>query len=393
MARGPIESAGGAKIYSTEESYELAESVVKDAPVGTKVASLPTTKITATFDVAVPSAAYRAEFNEPKGLLSVGINAAPYLHIYTVDGTSFTKQADPAVAFLSRIHKWSPNGEYLAVGGGASCINIYKFVDGVLTKLADPAVLPTASPTAIAWSGDSKYLMVTTNTSPFMVVYERSGDTFSNLANPADTNSSASCTVDPTGTYFVLGQNSASSYFRVYKREGTTLTKIYETTSTYAFLWIEFSPSGRHIAVAYDAPGGGIRMFKRVGDVFSNMSLSLSHGEMVRSMRFSPDNNIVAYAPSDMSRLYLSKRDGDVFGTAVNALLSTSAYAQGFAIRADLSMIVAASAESPYVHVLTGGSVKLYNAPEISGFRKIGVAKEDGSIGEVKKMIVLADDY
>lgn len=79
--------------------------------------------------------------------------------------------------------KWSPCGRYLAVLATTSpFIYLYKRENGVLTKLADPAGLPSAG-SALSWSPNGQYLMVSGGSSGVVnTLYKRSGDTITRVA-------------------------------------------------------------------------------------------------------------------------------------------------------------------------------------------------------------------
>ena len=52
--------------------------------------------------------------------------------------------------------------------------------DTVHNKLSDPADLPPGIGYSVSFSSDDTYLAVAHSTSPFLTVYKRSGDTFTN---------------------------------------------------------------------------------------------------------------------------------------------------------------------------------------------------------------------
>ena len=75
--------------------------------------------------------------------------------------------------FLSVAHNSSP------------FITIYKRSGDTFTKLSNPATLPPSTGRGVAFSSDDTYMAVAHSTSPYITIYKRSGDTFTKLSNPA----------------------------------------------------------------------------------------------------------------------------------------------------------------------------------------------------------------
>ena len=70
---------------------------------------------------------------------------------------------------------WSPDGQYVAVMHTTSpYITTYKRVGDVLTKLANPATLPTGTGTGGDWSPGGEFLAVSHQDSPYVTVYKSS---------------------------------------------------------------------------------------------------------------------------------------------------------------------------------------------------------------------------
>ena len=77
---------------------------------------------------------------------------------------------------------------YLAVGGNPTAdtpLMIYKRSGDTFTKLDGPAIMPTNLSRDIDFSHNGTYLAVAHANSPYITIYKRSGDTFTKLNNPA----------------------------------------------------------------------------------------------------------------------------------------------------------------------------------------------------------------
>ena len=118
-------------------------------------------------------------------------------------------------------------------------------------KLADPAVLPTGQGNDSAFSPDGTYLAVVHATSPFLTVYNRSGDTFTKLADPAvlPAGNGKECTFSADGTYLAVTVD-ISPYIDIYKRSGDIFTKLAGlTTSPGGSNSVAYSPDGNYLVL------------------------------------------------------------------------------------------------------------------------------------------------
>ncbi len=126
------------------------------------------------------------------------------------------------------------------------------------TKLADPSTLPASHGRGCAFDPTGTYLAVACNSSPYITIYKRSGDTFTKLANPATLPASTGwgCAFDPTGTYLAVA-HYGSPYITIYKRDGDTFTKLADPATLPAShgQGCAFDPTGTYLAVAHvDSP-------------------------------------------------------------------------------------------------------------------------------------------
>jgi hypothetical protein len=106
-------------------------------------------------------------------------------------------------------------------------ITIYNRSGDTFTKLANPATLPASTSNGVAWNHDGSSLAVAHATSPFITIYNRSGDTFTKLANPETLppNTVNDVAWSPDGSKLAVA-HSTSPFITVYNRSGDTLTKL-----------------------------------------------------------------------------------------------------------------------------------------------------------------------
>jgi hypothetical protein len=143
----------------------------------------------------------------------------------------------------------------MAVGHDTSpYITVYKRDGDTFTKLPNPASLPTGNGQSVAFSSDATYMAVAHGTSPYVTVYKRDGDTFTKLPNPASlpTGIGYGVAFSSDTTYMAVGHDT-SPYIAVYKRDGDTFTKLPNPTSLPASTGrgVAFSSDDTYMAVAH----------------------------------------------------------------------------------------------------------------------------------------------
>lgn len=166
-----------------------------------------------------------------------------------------------ALPSSSRKLSWSPNGEFLACGTGLSpYLYIYQRSGATFTKIADPAVAPTGVVNGISWSRDGQFLTVAHATSPYITTYQRSGSTFTKLADPTSPipNTAYSVSWTPNSEFLAVA-HASTPYITVYKRSGTTFSKLTNPTSLPGGTAtdVAWSPDGFLLAVRHGSATTG----------------------------------------------------------------------------------------------------------------------------------------
>ena len=85
------------------------------------------------------------------------------------------------------------------------------------TKLSNPPTLPTSHAHGVAFDPTGMYLAVAHDSSPYITIYKRIGDTFTKLSNPSTlpAGSGNEVAFDPTGMYLAVA-HSRSPYITIY---------------------------------------------------------------------------------------------------------------------------------------------------------------------------------
>lgn len=248
---------------------------------------------------------------------------------------------------------FSPNGEFLAVGHATTpFVTIYQRSGNTFVKLANPGTLPTGAVKACAFSWNGEFLAVAHNVSPFVTIYQRSGTTFTKLANPATlpTGAGQGCSFSPNGEYLAV-TDSASPYILIYQRSGTTFTKLANpaTLPTGAGGKCSFSPNGEFLAVPHQT-SPYITIYQRSGSTFTKLAnpatLPPFHG-WATCFSMSSEFLVVGHGSSPYVSIY--QRSGTTFTKLSNPASLPPGDIMDCAFSPNGEFLFGVSGSSPYI--------------------------------------------
>jgi len=126
---------------------------------------------------------------------------------------------------LASAISWAPNGNFVAIGHQTSpYISIYQRSGITFTKIADPSTLPVTSVDAIAWTPNSEILVVGHGSSPNLTLYQRSGTVFTKISDPATLPGGTVNCLSWSANGDFLAAGATSSLLSIYERSNTTLS-------------------------------------------------------------------------------------------------------------------------------------------------------------------------
>ena len=166
--------------------------------------------------------------------LAIGVNASPWINVYKVDSSTdtFTKLTGIPTALSGAVVgglAWSSDSVYLMyAGGGIPSYGGYKVTTGDTFTALTIGTTPSGTGQVMEFSPDNTYLAIGTTTN--FAIVKRSGDTFTILTGqpasmPAGETNSISWSAD--GNYMLVG--GINDPIIIYSRSGDTFTKIADT--------------------------------------------------------------------------------------------------------------------------------------------------------------------
>lgn len=182
---------------------------------------------------------------------------------FTLADPGFNKLANPATlpAASGSGVAFSADGQLMAVvnsAGTAPTLAIYSISGTTFTKLSDPASLPPGSCSDVAFSPNGQFLAVSSGTSPFVTIYSISGTgagaTFTKLADPATLPAGTALGVafSPNSDFLAVAHGT-TPFVTIYSISGTTFTKLANPASLPAAggNGVAFNQAGTFLAVAH----------------------------------------------------------------------------------------------------------------------------------------------
>jgi len=273
----------------------------------------------------------------------------------TVRSVTFpVKITDPSLLPAGTVNgvAYSPDGKWLAVASGSTpYLILYKRTGDVFLKQPDLDGKPTSDCYCVAFSKNGKYFTVGTSGSTTSH-YKISGDVFTKLTRPvsypAGTVYGADYSED--GTYLALSQSS-SPYLVIYKIDDVVFTKLAdpETKPTATCHGIKFSHNGIYLAVSSDA-SPYVFVYKRTGDVFDKISnpesLPTGDGD---ALSWGKNDEYLAVAHEVTPFVTIYKRTSDTFAKLANPSVLPTGNAFGADFSKDGSYLAIAHAVTPFV--------------------------------------------
>jgi 6-phosphogluconolactonase (cycloisomerase 2 family) len=205
-------------------------------------------------------------FSPDSSLLSVVHNTSPYCTVYSISGTIFTKltggdtsefanSADLPASTGNGV-AFNETGRFMAVAHTTSpFVSIYSINGTTFTKLSNPGTLPASTGNGVAFSRDGLHMAVAHETTPFVTIYSISGTTFTKLSNPStlpDGNGKA--VAFSSDNQFLAVAHATTQYLTLYRYVSGVWTKQSDpgTLPDGDSYGIAFSPNNRFLGVAHD---------------------------------------------------------------------------------------------------------------------------------------------
>lgn len=242
--------------------------------------------------------------------------------------TPCTLSVDPSASVQGM--SWSHNDEFLAIGGAfTGNLIIYQRSGTVFTKVADPATLPGATIVALAFSPDSRFLIVV-STGTYRVYERTAGNIFTSLSTlSGPSTNSRNIAWSNSGEFVAVTTSTTTGFLKIYQRAGTVFTKLSNPSYFPAIgaMGVAWSPDDRYLAISTDT-SPYIVIYERSGNTFTKLVDPTIAFRTVTSGRisWSPDGQFLAQASDSDPDVWMYNTTGAM---AANSLLTTGKIFKG----------------------------------------------------------------
>ncbi|MFH1319429.1 MAG: hypothetical protein ABII90_02090, partial [Bacteroidota bacterium] len=199
---------------------------------------------------------------------------------------------------------WSPNGQYLAMGGETGGqtpppnLVLYYWNGSTLAEL--DSVEFGDYVTAIAWNPDGNYLAVSGSNNPdYLIVYSWNGSTLTEVETIDPGDYFETVAWSPNGKYLAGGGWEAENLV-VYSWNNSTLAKLDSKGYVNAAYSVAWSPDGNYLAVAADNDPDDLIVYSWNGSSLSKVE-SKDFNLRALSVAWSPDGKFLAAHVSDLA--------------------------------------------------------------------------------------------
>jgi hypothetical protein len=235
-----------------------------------------------------------------------------------------TRETILSILVNSFCTSFSPDAEseYLAAGQTATpWLLLFKKTGDTFTQLGNPASIPTTSVTGVAWSVDSQFLAATSGASPFIFFYQRSGHTFTKLANPASLPAAGTVPNEvvwsPSSEFVVIAADT-TPFIHIYSRSNTTFTKVANPSvlPTVALDCVDYCPVDDLVVLGSSLSPKLYTYTKApASNAFLNVTgnFSVTPAGAVNSIKFNPKGDLLAIGHSSAPYISIYQRSGTTF--------------------------------------------------------------------------------
>jgi 6-phosphogluconolactonase (cycloisomerase 2 family) len=266
-------------------------------------------------------------------------------HAITGSGSSATfssQLTDPTTTPTGTANgiAYSPDGNFLAVAHATTpFVTIYEIsgegAAATFTKLSDPATLPASTGNGIAFSNDSRFMAVAHDTSPYVTIYEINGTTFTKLSDPGTlpAGNGQSVAFSRDGNWLAVA-HTTTPFVTIYAIDGTTFTKATNpgTLPDGNGRGVAFSSDNQFLAVSHDT-SVYLSHYRNVAGVWTKQTDPATAPDGIGNrVAFSPNNQLMAVAHDTSTYLtvYQAYQWLDMDGTGASSTYTSGTFSTAF---------------------------------------------------------------
>jgi hypothetical protein len=183
----------------------------------------------------------------------------------------------------------------------------------------------------VKWSPNGNSLVVYPVTTSTFKVYDRSGNAYTILSDPAQVAATSVQAADWNNSSNLLatGSSSTTNSFAIFSKVGTTLTRIFQsnTQGNRSITDLKFSPDSRFI-VCVGGFNPGITFFENISGTWTRLGNVATFPNPPSAVAWAPNGNLVALSTGTAPYVQMYSRggaDGNTFTRLDNNMISSAA--------------------------------------------------------------------
>ena len=206
-----------------------------------------------------------------------------------------------------------------------------------------------------AYSPDGIHLVVGTSTNPYIVVYKKSGDKYTQITTDIEKPAMniSKLAFSPDGTHLAISTSNSAPYLTIYERNGDKFTKILDpaiaAVSDYV-MSVSYSGDGAYMAISLTS-SPYLSIFKRNGNVYTKLANPSVMPSSGGHLAFSPDSTYLFMTSTSSPYLVIYKRSGDTFTKLANPSVAPTGLPYGVGISQDSIYFAVAHMTSPFITI------------------------------------------
>lgn len=371
------------------------EAITKGDPVSLK----NSIEHTSIIDVLPTSGVYGAAFSPDGNYLGLALNSAPFMALYKYNGSIFTKLPNPTTmpTYQSLSAAFSPDGLHFAIGGQyGQNILVYKRSGDTFTLLIDLATRPWK----MDYSSDGVYLVAAYGQN--IEIWKRSGDTYTKIPSISTVghgNTITAIKFSPDTNYLAIGFGNGSAVagqnLVIYKRSGDTFTKLTvpSTTPPNSINDIDFSSDSSQMVVAH---ANGAYVYKNINDNFVKLSALTGETSHTTGCTYSKDGKVLYLTVSTTVMMKRYNVSGETYSLLSSPTYNPQAPSVAGVDTTDDGRFLLCYAGSGFdgtqflaLYKLSEGIYKSSLLASEGSSGQLGYAKESGTAGQTKQIALI----
>ena len=314
---------------------------------------------------------------KPSTLLATACLASPFVQLWSVSGQTFTALPNPAVlpTGTGNAVAFSPLGDHLAVGHEVSpFLTVYSIAGNVFTKKTNPTNLPAGAANGVAFSPNGLWVAEGDNGNPQNSVYTYAAANLVRVGlSGSYTDEDADLAFSPDSSLLVVASGDDALALRIYSvSAGGVLTQLPNPAVMPSVFQncVAFSPDGTLCFLGGGSSGfsTSFNLYGVSGTTFTKLSnpATVPTGtNSINGAAFSPDGKLLVLATTASPYIYVYSVSGSTLTYLASPSVIPSATRTACAFSRDGKLLALSGPSAPNIdmYAVSGNTLTSITPP------------------------------